>query len=294
MKTYVIALVIAIVCIFIGLRRNSGSKEDKKKCAPLPEKITHGEITCTDVNMEGSTCKFQCTKGNFHLHPSSSSESTCLQSGKWSNPIPCCAETCPPFLPLDMAILVHRNNYDDFDAINAEAADLLPRLKMGEGGLHYARMYFSGKIHDPHILFKDSVKMTSEEVLHKVTHELNFDNTEDGRVNIGAALRYVKDNVFVGEEDRPDVPNVLFVSTDANSDDDVAAPAKDLRDAGVLINAVFYESEGVVPDDQMLLDITGNSQLITKRAKNHPISYYQKLNEEFLKYSCYATCKNYT
>ena len=58
---------------------------------------------------------------------------------------------------------------------------------------------------------------------------------EDGRVNIGAALRYVKDNVFVGEEDRPDVPNVLFVSTDANSDDDVAAPAKDLRDAGVLV-----------------------------------------------------------
>ncbi|XP_076816476.1 uncharacterized protein LOC143462271 [Clavelina lepadiformis] len=312
MKNFV-TFIVLVVAVLIGTKiivdkRNHGttkddktnpdnvctaSTTDKKECAPIPEKMTNGEITCTDSNMEGSTCKFQCTKHNFHLHPSSSSESTCLPSGKWSNLIPCCVEPCPPHLLMDMAILVHRNNYDDFATINAVAADLLPQLKMGQGGLHYARMYFSGNIHEPRILFEDSVKMTSEEVLHKVTHELNFNNTEDGRVNIGAALRYVKDHVFGVEGDRPDIPNVLFVSTDSNSDDDVAAPAKALRDAGVLINAVFYESEGIVPNDQMLLDITGNQRLITKRAKNHPISYYQKLNENFFKYSCYATCQNY-
>ncbi|CAK8680303.1 unnamed protein product [Clavelina lepadiformis] len=117
-----------------------------------------------------------------------------------------------------MAILVHRNNYDDFDTINAESADVLRQVKVGEGVLGHARIYFSGTIHDPHILFKDSQKIT-----------------RDGRLNIGAVLRYVKDNVFGVKGYGPGIPNLLVVATDDNSDDDVAAPAKALCDAGVLV-----------------------------------------------------------
>ncbi|XP_076817611.1 uncharacterized protein LOC143463120 isoform X1 [Clavelina lepadiformis] len=310
----VITLLVLGVCVFAPAKINAGAdtsgKEtcnesnsgkcgqsstllEKTTCAALPDKLVNGNFTCTDSNVEGSVCEFHCSKNNFFLHPPTSIESTCLSTGKWSKPIPCCAQPCPPYLVLDMAVLIHRSNYDDFDSINAINAELIPRLKMGEGGLHYARMYFSGKIHEPRILFKDSAKMTSIEVLQKVNREFHFNNTEDGRVNIGAALRYVKDNVFGVEGDRPDVPNVLFVSTDSNSDDDVVEAAQALKDAGVLINSAFYAREGVVPNDQMLIDIASDPRLITRNEKNPASSYYQKRVQNFLQQSCYSTCKTY-
>ena len=55
-------------------------------------------------------------------------------------------------------------------------------------------------------------------------------------MHTGAALWYVYHNITRTEGDRPDVPNILVVDTDAASVDDVTTPARALRKLGVKVN----------------------------------------------------------
>jgi len=57
--------------------------------------------------------------------------------------------------------------------------------------------------------------------------------------NTGAAFRYVLNNVFNTEYDRPNAKNVLHFVTDQLADDDVAAAAKELRDSGVTVRRIL-------------------------------------------------------
>jgi len=63
---------------------------------------------------------------------------------------------------------------------------------------------------------------------------------DDGKVNTGAALWHVHENIFGSGLDRDSAPNCLVVITDENSDDDVAAPATELRKSGVLVRISCY------------------------------------------------------
>ena len=54
-------------------------------------------------------------------------------------------------------------------------------------------------------------------------------------VNTGAALRHVFRNEFNTEFDRPNARNVVLLFSDGIPQDDVATPARALRDSGVTV-----------------------------------------------------------
>lgn len=62
--------------------------------------------------------------------------------------------------------------------------------------------------------------------------------TEDGKVNLGAMLRYVLTKFRSEKRDIKYHKNVVLVTSDSASDDDVLEPAQALRDMGVLVGIV--------------------------------------------------------
>lgn len=84
-----------------------------------------------------------------------------------------------------------------------------------------------------------------------VIYAINGLTAKGGRnLNTGAALQYVRDHVFItasGSRHQLGVPQLLIFMTGGGSSDDVAGPAEDLKNFGVLSIAIgiknFVEAE---------------------------------------------------
>ncbi|CAK8689944.1 unnamed protein product [Clavelina lepadiformis] len=228
-----------------------------EKCESLPTSFQYGEIECTNSNFVDSKCTFSCTEAGYELQPSSSEQLTCLSSGNWNKPLPCCALPCPPYLPLDIVFLFHARSEKDITKLSIPYIKGRYRnFKAGlPNGFRFTAMFYGETIYEPVLLYEDTENITTaEEFLSKIRI---YHNETGTAVNTGAALRYVYNNIF-SKNDRPSVPKVLFLHTDENSADDVAAPAKALRDAGVLIYPRFiYVNSNVTINHEQLYEMAG-------------------------------------
>lgn len=105
-----------------------------------------------------------------------------------------------------------------------------------------------------------------------VIYAINGLTIKGGRtLNTGAALRYVKNHVFTaasGSRHQRGVPQLLILMTGGESSDDVANPAEDLKDFGVLSiaigikKAVKAELKDIAFSDRFLFNLPVIGELI--------------------------------
>ncbi|CAK8685704.1 unnamed protein product [Clavelina lepadiformis] len=272
----------------------SSSAVGAEKCESLPTDFQYGEIECTDSNFVDSKCTFSCTEDGYELQPSSSEQLTCLSSGIWNKPIPCCALPCPPYIPMDTAFLFHAKHEED---IMKRAIPYIKgryrNFKAGlPNGFRFTAMFYGETIYEPVLLYEDTENITTaEEFLSKLRI---YHNETGTAVNTGAALRYVYNNIF-SKNDRPGVPKVLFMHIDDNSADDVAAPAKALRDAGVLIFPAFnYVDNNVTINYEQLYEITGVNGHVVVHKQSQEGRIVSSIYETYLHRFCPTVCQRST
>ncbi|CAK8674812.1 unnamed protein product [Clavelina lepadiformis] len=218
-------------------------REERTICPALPGVVNQGNIFCTNSNRVDSRCFLICRRGASLFNPNF--RFRCLPNGKWSRPVPCCAEMerCPPRLLIDLVILMHVRDAETFAMAFPVTTAFLEKINFGPDSVHYSIQYYSGDVHKPAFNFRDLLNLTTDETLEKLESEVIYQNTADNKVNTGAALQYIHDVVFGSEGDRPDVRNVVVLITDENSDDDVKVPAKMLRDSGAFVYSYFFQSD---------------------------------------------------
>ncbi|CAK8689954.1 unnamed protein product [Clavelina lepadiformis] len=272
----------------------SSSAVGAEKCESLPTNFQYDKVECTDSNFVDSKCTFSCTQARYELQPSSSEQLTCLSSGIWNKPIPCCALPCPPYIPMDTAFLFHAKHEED--VMKRAIPYIKGRYRNFKAGLpngfRFTAMFYGETIYEPVLLYEDTENITTaEEFLSK----LHIYHNETGTaVNTGAALRYVYNNIF-SKNDRPGVPKVLFMHIDENSADDVAAPAKALRDAGVLIFPAFnYVDNNVTINYEQLYEITGVNGHVVVHKQSQEGRIVSSIYETYLHRFCPTVCQRST
>ncbi|RXN29074.1 collagen alpha-3(VI) chain-like protein [Labeo rohita] len=105
-----------------------------------------------------------------------------------------------------------------------------------------------------------------------VIYAINGLRAKGGRnLNTGAALQYVRDHVFTaasGSRHQLGVPQLLIVMTGGGSSDDVAGPAEDLKNTGVLSiaigikNAVEAELQCIAFSPRFLFNLSAFGELL--------------------------------
>uniref|UniRef100_A0A8C2FAL1 Collagen, type VI, alpha 3 n=1 Tax=Cyprinus carpio TaxID=7962 RepID=A0A8C2FAL1_CYPCA len=105
-----------------------------------------------------------------------------------------------------------------------------------------------------------------------VIYAINGLTAKGGRnLNTGAALQYVRDHVFTaasGSRHQLGVPQLLIVMTGGGSSDDVAGPAEDLKNSGVLSiaigikNAVEAELQSIAFSPRFIFNLPAFGELL--------------------------------
>uniref|UniRef100_A0A8C2G8I8 Collagen type VI alpha 3 chain n=1 Tax=Cyprinus carpio TaxID=7962 RepID=A0A8C2G8I8_CYPCA len=105
-----------------------------------------------------------------------------------------------------------------------------------------------------------------------VIYAINGLTAKGGRnLNTGAALQYVRDHVFTaasGSRHQLGVPQLLIVMTGGGSSDDVAGPAEDLKNSGVLSiaigikNAVEAELQSIAFSPRFIFNLSAFGELL--------------------------------
>ncbi len=105
-----------------------------------------------------------------------------------------------------------------------------------------------------------------------IIYAINGLTAKGGRnLNTGAALQYVRDNVFItasGSRHQLGVPQLLIVMTGGGSVDDVAGPAEDLKNIGVLSiaigikNAVEAELQSIAFSPRFIFNLPAFGELL--------------------------------
>lgn len=105
-----------------------------------------------------------------------------------------------------------------------------------------------------------------------VIYAINGLTAKGGRnLNTGAALQYVRDNVFIaasGSRHQLGVPQLLIVMTGGGSVDDVAGPSEDLKNIGVMSiaigikNAVEAELQSIAFSPRFIFNLPAFGELL--------------------------------
>uniref|UniRef100_H2YTD1 VWFA domain-containing protein n=2 Tax=Ciona savignyi TaxID=51511 RepID=H2YTD1_CIOSA len=221
----------------------------------------HGDYSCSNDNLEGSVCDFRCTSPTYAIFPVGNQTTTCLDDGKWSQPPPCCARPCPPYFLYDSVFLHHSTHVESKNMQIEYGFASAQNSVIGPDALQISVMYFSGEPSAQSVVpFKE---WTDDVDALKQLLEANFfphmTNTADGKVNIGAALLFANNSVMTVENGVRDnrVPKMLVINTDANSDDNAIAIARQLRREGKLIYVNVIQPPTGALDMNQFYDIAG-------------------------------------
>uniref|UniRef100_H2ZPS8 Sushi domain-containing protein n=2 Tax=Ciona savignyi TaxID=51511 RepID=H2ZPS8_CIOSA len=259
-------------------------------CAKHPAVFSHGDFSCSNNNLEGSTCEFSCTGDNYAIYPAGNQTTTCLGDGQWNQPAPCCARPCPPYFLYDSVTMFH-SSFPELAQQKFDFGSAVGNMTVAApDALQLSAFQFSGEPHvDSLMSFKQLGDRNAERRL--VTNGHNK-NTADGKTNIGAALRYAKDVVLTPEMGVRDsrVPKMIRISTDANSDDDAVSVARQLRAEGILIYIVAYEPPTGTLDLKQFYDIVGDRNHLMVIKDNNTEEARKKFTEDIISHFCQNPC----
>lgn len=122
---------------------------------------------------------------------------------------------------------------------------------------------------NPLVHFDLNTHKTQKEMIYAIR---NLRPKGGTALNTGAALQYIRSNVFTaasGSRHKNGVPQLLIAMTCGESSDDVATPAEDLKNTGVLSiaiglkNAVQRELESIAYSPRFLFNLPVFGELLS-------------------------------
>ncbi|XP_056236933.1 collagen alpha-6(VI) chain-like [Seriola aureovittata] len=139
---------------------------------------------------------------------------------------------------------------EDFKDMQKFIIGFIKAFHIGENHVRIGLVKYSK---NPTVVFEPTTYSdgkTIEKAVENILHE-------GGGTNTGQALEYMKQEIEKAKNTRGyKVPQYLIVITDGKSQDEVKAPAKDLRDQGLTIFAVGVKES----DQKQLVEIAGDSE----------------------------------
>jgi len=197
---------------------------------PTGDKLRRVKQSCTNGNIEGSVCTFECRKATHKPAEGAVMSRTCQSDGTWSSPAPCCLLPCNDgeaaldlFIVLDSSSsingMIHDVRQDRWsDNVKPFIKSLLSNFDIGTDKTHVFLMTYG----DPHLftfgIYKDFEDVHTFYLGTDVT-QAEIDSAVDGLIYMsgstatGNALDYLR-NEYMPRYNRPDVSDVIVLVTD--------------------------------------------------------------------------------
>ncbi|XP_078484189.1 matrilin-3-like [Ciona intestinalis] len=226
---------------------------------PVQATFYHGDMICSNDNREGSVCKFMCTEDVFSVYPDGVDANQCMGSGVWNITMPCCARPCPPYFLYDMVTIYHTTNVQLFDIFSVGAIIKTSTIAIGPEATQSASFYYSDKVNEESVVHFNDYNYNRSLGIRLYDERTRPNNSANGKVNTGAAIRWALRHMFNESRGaRRNVPKVIVVAIDSNSDDDVTAASQAARDAGILLYVFNIPPAGGALDQDQMLSITND------------------------------------
>ncbi|XP_076818239.1 uncharacterized protein LOC143463907 isoform X1 [Clavelina lepadiformis] len=217
--------------VWLGLQPHCRRIRCPKTFAPF----YHGTYICTEDNMLGSQCSFQCDSDlNFKLNPPVDFIK-CKPDRQWTFS-PCCRLPCPPNAILDIVILLDSSasvGPDNFEIIKSFVLKFVVQFIVRDDAARFSLVLFNREIDTESQILLHDYPNHLKSILDGIT-EMSYKSSGADRTNTGKALNYAANFLLHPDNgNRNEAKDVLILITDSEPSDDVKKPAQVLHSKGV-------------------------------------------------------------
>lgn len=224
-------------------------------CQPIG-KLDNGKIVCnSDLNVDGTTCEFQCSQPGFSLVPITRSAVVCHRNQTWSKR-PCCIDCTKVkrdiMIAMDSSGSITRDGWSDMVTF---VQNIVRKFSYGNDATLFSIFQFSTGYRSDGNMFFGRYKKSP------LIRQVGRMNKMGAGTKTGTGLQYAQRR-FGDRGNRKDVPDMLFILTDGAAEDpeEMFKSASELRKQGVEILALaIAPSEDFV---EQMTKVTGDKDKV--------------------------------
>uniref|UniRef100_H2ZHL1 VWFA domain-containing protein n=1 Tax=Ciona savignyi TaxID=51511 RepID=H2ZHL1_CIOSA len=208
---------------------------ERIQCFPKSMKMNGGQVTCTNSNFAFSQCRTECHESRGFVM-SGEATKTCNANGTWSREEACCSRPCPPYAILDIILIFDSSSsvgLENWKKLMDFCAEIVGSFTIDLELMRVGAFRYNKIVDTTTEVLLGEVGNFAE--LRSKVHKIPYNGSG---TKTGNALMHAYNYSLNTPGNRPNVRDVVLLFTDGVSHDDVATPARLLRQRGADVNVV--------------------------------------------------------